>query len=757
MKLQLSPVARVLIPVLLPLIAWAENNQTLTLEFEELDIIAQKQSMERQGYSRSGAVSSISISEDKRMQSLDSVVRALAGSYTNINPTQGTVSINIRGESGFGRVNTMVDGVPQAFYGTSANSDGKYHSEENGYGPTSQFGTMISPDFLVGADIVRGYASGAGGVNGLMGHANLRTFDVDDVLINDHQVGILSKWQYGTNQIGKGGMLTLAGKTSILSQGEVGALLGYSAKTIGANYKTGSGVRLSENMAVKKLEQKPTAYLAKLEFSPNPQHQFLIGYNQFDNNVGGREIDNRASQLKYQYSPATPLLNISFLAAKTQSKQRFNEDSLIWLLEKGRTQNETRYLNLQNIAIISLLDTQTSFTLGASMFDNRYEKSAVGIDQDNLEHTTFSPEGTQKLQSIYAESEVKKGIVLFNSGLTYTVGEVRGFKSACRTYLVESGKRIFSQNCVPTGEGVMRLHSSALNGVAMLTLEINDGFKPFVSYSQNTRVPNVQEVFFNNESASSMNPFLKPEEVATWQWGFNSRKENVLQEGDFLGLKVVGYQARIKNYIHSVSFYLLNDGGLTRNIHGDLAPAAFHAQMNVNAIKPVTNKGIEVSVHYDSKNTFASMTYSYQKTNHHYNASSTTGTGFGTISVTELPRDYATLDVGGRALNKKLTFGGIAKYTGKFRRYSPEGLTVEEQDLLQDVPSMPIIFDIYAHYQLNDHILLKATVQNVTNRNYIDALNALNSTQSQHIDDSKFSYTNAARGRTYLLGTEIRF
>ena len=43
----------------------------------------------------------------------------MPGTYTHIDPGQGAISVNIRGMSGFGRVNTMVDGITQSFYGTS--------------------------------------------------------------------------------------------------------------------------------------------------------------------------------------------------------------------------------------------------------------------------------------------------------------------------------------------------------------------------------------------------------------------------------------------------------------------------------------------------------------------------------------------------------------------------------------------------------------------------------------------------------------
>ncbi|MDU7070371.1 hypothetical protein [Campylobacter ureolyticus] len=65
--------------------------------------------------------------------------------------------------SGFGRVNTVVGGVTQTFFGTSADN-GKYH-EGNGNMGTSSFGAMIDQNFLVAADVAKGtFSSGHSGL-----------------------------------------------------------------------------------------------------------------------------------------------------------------------------------------------------------------------------------------------------------------------------------------------------------------------------------------------------------------------------------------------------------------------------------------------------------------------------------------------------------------------------------------------------------------------------------------------------------------
>ena len=58
----------------------------------------------------------------KETQNIDNVVRSMPGAFTQQDKGSGVLSLNIRGETGFGRANTMVDGVTQTFYSTSMDS-----------------------------------------------------------------------------------------------------------------------------------------------------------------------------------------------------------------------------------------------------------------------------------------------------------------------------------------------------------------------------------------------------------------------------------------------------------------------------------------------------------------------------------------------------------------------------------------------------------------------------------------------------------
>ena len=85
--------------------------------------------------------------------------------------------------------------------------------------PTSQFGALIDPNFIVGVDVARGNATGSAGVNALAGSANFRTIGVDDVVFSDNPFGVRTKFSVGNNGIGRSGMIAVGAKTAAFADG----------------------------------------------------------------------------------------------------------------------------------------------------------------------------------------------------------------------------------------------------------------------------------------------------------------------------------------------------------------------------------------------------------------------------------------------------------------------------------------------------------------------------------------------------------
>lgn len=689
------------------------------------------------------------------MGSLDSVVRGIPGAFTNIDPTQGTINVNIRGMSGLGRVNTTVDGVPQTLFGTSSNGGSRFHDNNDGAaGPTSSFGTTVDSNLLSGVSIDKGFAHGANGVNALAGSAEMKTLDVDDLLLKGNKIGILSKFSTGSNAYGYNGMLGMAGKTQAFSQnGSIGAMFAHSWRKTSPDYKDGNGVRHTDNPYVLRQHQRPTSWLAKIEANLSENNSFKFSGREYKTNIGGRQLNNKNYSVEYNFNSGSPLINISALASHTKNDQIFNKDAMIWSLFDSSSHNRSNYFNVENNSFITFGKAELILTTGVSQLNNHYYR-VIQFDPNNTspEYSPFAPSGKQSVSALYFTGEYKQDIYSLKSGITYNRNRFSGFKPACGE--VEG----VSIPCFPRGEANINKKEGSFSPSVMLSADFSKWFSPFVSYAKSKRMPNIQEVFFNNEAGGSMNPHLKPEKADTYQIGFNTLKHDLITDDDHLGIKAVYYRTKTKDYIYSERFFINNQGSYTTNI--DDALAGFQAQISINSPTPLKTSGTELEINYDSGNAFAFLSYGYQKTSQPMSVQASVD-GFGFGDIYELPKHNATLDMGARLFDKKLTLGSTLKYHGTVYRISPlieSGTTVLKK---QKLPTKPVTADFYATYQFNKHFILKLSVQNAFNAVYVDPLNSQNGLISDYDvdenDNDVFKFSNTARGRTYVVGGEIRF
>jgi hemoglobin/transferrin/lactoferrin receptor protein len=173
----------------------------------------------------------------------------------------------------------------------------------------------------------------------------------------------------------------------------------------------------------------------------------------------------------------------------------------------------------------------------------------------------------------------------------------------------------------------------------------------------------------------------------------------------------------------------------------------------INSITPVHTRGVELELDYDAGFAFGRLAYSRQHTDQ---PTSIASTSFGAGDITELPKQYLTLDTGMRFIDSALVVGAMVKYTGKTKRISPNFDLDETTSavLKEDMPQIPTILDLYSTYQVTQNLLLKFNVQNVMDRDYSEALNKMNMSPVQGDTDTA---GNTARGRTFIFGGEVRF
>ncbi|MBD1227231.1 TonB-dependent receptor domain-containing protein [Xenorhabdus griffiniae] len=736
-------------------IAYAENGnddkKEKVIRFSSLKVSGSQDnhnSPQIEAMEKPGAYSSVG--EDNKLESVDSILRSLPGTYTQMDASQGqgVVSVNIRGLSGFGRVNMMVDGVSQTFYGSSPSEFA------HGAQPYSQFGALIDPNFIVRVDISRGQADDADSINALVGSANFRTIGVDDVIFEGNNLGVRTKWSYGNNGIGRSGMMAFAGKTQAFSpEGSLGALFAVSGHNIEAHYRNADGISSEEFGTNKTFKQKPNSQLIKLNIKPNDFHDLELSGRLYHNKFNKRHIDNNDYYLKYHYTPFTELVDTKVMLSTSNGKQSLQGHS-VGVLGKSEAKSQSDSINIRNTSRFNYGGTDFAFTLGSKWMRTEYRKKIDTSSDDKKSDSEirinngFAPSGKQDITSIYSRLKIERGIYTADLGLNYLDYSVKGFKPACE-------ERV---ECFPQGEAQLNLKERGFNPNILLSAEIIPEFQPFVSYTRSMRAPNAQEIFHSNDGGTSINPFLKGEKAETYQIGFNSYRPNLIVDGDTFRLKATLFHTKIKNYISSDQYMLCTgkklcklDGKLTAEEEDSLNPNV-SAYIYTNSLKPVTMKGYEISANYDAGMFYSSLAYSQQKTQQptslatHY---------MGASPESQLPERYLTLDTGIRLLDEKLRIGTIIKYTGQSYHQSPEDERDDDNKIVMEKSDkIPTIIDLYSDYQINKNLLLKFSVQNLTNRNYSDALNRMNTSPMMADQDTK---TQTARGRTYVMGAEIRF
>lgn len=713
----------------------AEGESTFSPVTVSDNALAEKDAIgsSEEAYTRPGAYSSRTL--NKNLQSLDASLRSMAGTYTQLDPLQGAVSVNIRGMSGLGRVNTMVDGVTQTYFGMAP---ADYHG-----GANNAAGVLIDPNFLAEVDVTRGNSAGSQGVNALAGSANMRTIGIDDVISEGRQTGLLSRFSVGNNGLGRTGMVAVAGKTEPFDNGGgLGALVGVSGTRTYATYENGGGDSSRDFIGRDSdyMRQEPQSQLYKVNFNPDAWNKLEFSGRNYRNSFTRRHITSDDYLLRYKYAPMNELVELNVQASTSRGNQDYKPGSLSDAMNSSLT-NKSNAVDVSNTSRFKLSDDLFAvFLLGGKWMDNHYSRKFTrGSDSDS---TGFAPAGKQQISSLYSTLTLNKDIYQLDLNLNYTHSNVQGYKPACAD----------NAQCFPQGATTLHLKDNALNPSATLSAQVTPWLQPYVSWSRSSRAPNVQEVFFANEGGASMNPFLKPEKATTWEAGFNIIRKGLLSEQDSFHMKALTYRTRIKDYINSETFFLCYDGSRCRDI--DNSQSDFNASIYVNTPDKVTTRGYELEAGYDIGFAYLNLSWSKQHTDQPTSVASSIST-FAYGDVSDLPSTYATLDVGGRLFNQKLTVGSLVKFTGKSKRITAEELNDDFSIPKEKVPDIPTIFDLYSSYRVTDNVLLRLSVQNVTNRDYSEALNRMNQVLDYSNEGSSMSTT--ARGRTWVFGGEITF
>ncbi|HHE9477500.1 TPA: TonB-dependent receptor [Haemophilus influenzae 10810] len=561
------------------------------------------------------------------------------------------------------------------------------------------------------------------------------------------------------------------------------------------------------------LQSRSRSHLLKFEYSDD-RHTLGAQIRTLDNKIGSRKIENRNYQVNYNVNNNS-YLDLNLMAAHNIGKTIYPKGGFFagWqVADKLITKNVANIVDINNSHTFLLpkeIDLKT--TLGFNYFTNEYSKNRFpeelslfykddSHDRGNYSHlgrlsgaqgllpqrsVILQPSGKQKFKTVYFDTALSKGIYHLNYSVNFIHyafnGEYVGYENGAEPILHKSG------------------HKKAFNHSATLSAELSDYFMPFFTYSRTHRMPNIQEMFFSQVSDAGVNTALKPEQSDTYQLGFNTYKKGLFTQDDVLGIKLVGYRSFIKNYIHNVYGVWWRNG----TIPTWAATNSFLFNIAHQNYQPIVKKsGAELELNYDMGRFFANVSYAYQRTNQPTNYADASPRpnnaskedilkqGYGLSRVSMLPKDYGRLELGTRWFDKKLTLGMAARYYGKSKR-----ATIEEEYIngshfeknargnrnyyaikkTEEIKKQPIILDLHVSYEPIKDLIIKAEVQNLLDKRYVDPLDAGNDAASQRyyssLNDSicrknpdsckggsdKTVLYNFARGRTYILSLNYKF
>ncbi|WP_112122313.1 TonB-dependent receptor domain-containing protein [Haemophilus influenzae] len=563
------------------------------------------------------------------------------------------------------------------------------------------------------------------------------------------------------------------------------------------------------------LQSRSRSHLLKFEYSDD-RHTLGAQIRTLDNKIGSRKIENRNYQVNYNFNNNS-YLDLNLMAAHNIGKTIYPKGGFFagWqVADKLIAKNVANIVDINNSHTFLLpkeIDLKT--TLGFNYFTNEYSKNRFpeelslfyndpSHDRGNYSNlgrfqgsrsllpqrsVILQPSGKQKFKTVYFDTALSKGIYHLNYNVNFTHyafnGEYVGYEDTTfnEPILHKSG------------------HKKAFNHSATLSAELSDYFMPFFTYSRTHRMPNIQEMFFSQVSDAGVNTALKPEQSDTYQLGFNTYKKGLFTQDDVLGIKLVGYRSFIKNYIHNVYGVWWRNGVVPTWASSN----GFRFNIAHQNYQPIVKKsGAELELNYDMGRFFANFSYAYQRTNQPTNYADASPRpnnaskedilkqGYGLSRVSMLPKDYGRLELGTRWFDQKLTLGMAARYYGKSKRATIEEEYINgsryEKNVLgertyyavkktEEIKKQPIILDLHVSYEPIKDLIIKAEVQNLLDKRYVDPLDAGNDAASQRyyssLNDSICSKSqdcegggkdktvlyNFARGRTYILSLNYKF
>lgn len=693
---------------------------------------------------------------------MNALFRAQPGVFTRAPLDQPGLTVNVRGMQGGGRVNSMIDGIPQNFRNVS------------GHAATNDPLVFIDPLFVQSIDVKKGQARGADGMGTLSGAVNFKTLEASDVLQPNRNFGVLTKIRTNTNYLDIAMMAATAARFSSEKHGSGDILAALSYRKVGA-YTDGRGNRIPSDPNIN-ARREPASGLLKLHYSPNDIHDFqfngqfyntsFLAYSTYSGGRSGYQwtVERKNASGIYTFTPDNPYVSVRLKAHIGTAKVAYPENIGVF---GGRRGTNTAYgFDLTNISSFDLPDdAELTLEYGAALQSDQYKGNGK---------RGGNPDGSLVKSGVFADASIQWNKFTLDAGLRYDMWQTKGVRSFDRP----------GTNGCPAGNTPCPRDKDAKSGGKLnpsigLSYRPIDGLRLYGRYALSSRAPTVSEMFASFHDFSGLgtptfnNVNLVPEEQKGLDIGFEARRENLFFKGDRFTFGANYFHNTIENYIGvgvnpsmTIRDYL---GAVGRAVAARdfaemmrlqrMAQQVANEQMQFqNAAQTVKMSGIELKGGYDTGHFYINGSAAFMNTKQPYGEAAI---GLGN-DIGRQPRISGMLDIGTRWFDQKLTIGGRMRYTGKtiqaraavydLRGNPPTPTLVDGGHI--NVPAYAL-FDVYSSYKHSKNLEIFASVDNVFDKFYRPA--GTSSSSGTWNQQSRTSDPIAGKGRTFKFGLNYRF
>ena len=469
---------------------------------------------------------------------VDGLLRAQTSVFTQKDPGNPGVAVNIRGFEGSGRVAMALDGVPQSYRLTGHAAQGYVFVDEN---------------LLSGIDITRGPVTGLGG-SGIAGSVNFRTLELGDVLKDGQGQGGLMRLDHGSNGDTASGMAAAA-----LKAGRFEALAALSRHT-GGSYEDGNGTEVANTGT------DISSALVKLGYDLTETQRLTFSLMRYETDFFAtsyfQHLTNDVAKIGYTYAPGSTLIDLRVNAYVGQTETDWLRGLSPTATAVGRNMSTTtRGFDVTNTSELSFGTWTVTSANGIEASEDSLGGSSGGVNP-----TT----GTARRASAFSENVFVNGPWEITAGLRANSYRLDGEAS----------------------QGRIDIENTSLDPKLTLAYQASDWFQPYVTASRAMRSPTLQETMLGGSHPGGgigmiANPELEAETEEGFELGFNLDREGVFAAGDRLSGRVNYYKMDVENYVIT-SMAFTNAFGQTG--------AAF-----VNVPGTTRTEGVEVELTYDHR------------------------------------------------------------------------------------------------------------------------------------------------------------